>query len=129
MPPVMNDSCLIREIKDGNIQLDSDLMRRYQRRIMAFILHMLRSTKMEPIAEDLCSETFYKAFRSINSFREVDAQFSTWLRTTARNTVLSELRKQRSIQYFTGGERTDAGCSGGSRSRAAAAPGESAWSL
>ena len=93
----MNDSCLIREIKDGNIELYSDLMRRYQRRIMAFILHMLRSTKMEPIAEDLCSETFYKAFRSINSFREVDAQFSTWLYTIARNTVLSELRKQRSI--------------------------------
>ena len=51
---------------------------------------------MELMAEDLCSETFYKAFRSLHSFREVDASFSTWLYTIARNTVLSELRKHRS---------------------------------
>ncbi|QGG58717.1 RNA polymerase sigma factor [Paenibacillus sp. B01] len=93
----MDDSDLIRQIKHGNVELYSELMRRYQRKIMAFILHMLRSTKMELVAEDLCSETFYKAYRSLHSFREVDAQFSTWLYTIARNTVLSELRKQRSV--------------------------------
>ncbi|CAH0118764.1 MULTISPECIES: RNA polymerase sigma factor [unclassified Paenibacillus] len=91
----MTDSQLIREIKDGNVQLYSELMRRYQRKILAFIYHMLKSAQLELLAEDLCSETFYKAFRSLNSFREVDASFSTWLYTIARNTVLSELRKQR----------------------------------
>ncbi|AJY77155.1 RNA polymerase sigma factor [Paenibacillus beijingensis] len=93
----MTDSQLIREIKDGNIQLYSELMRRYQRKILSFIFHMLKSAKLELLAEDLCSETFYKAYRSIHSFREVDASFSTWLYTIARNTVLSELRKQRSV--------------------------------
>lgn len=92
----MLDSQLIREIKDGNIELYSDLMRRYQRKILAFIYHMLKGAGMEAMAEDLCSETFYKAYRSLHSFREVDASFSTWLYTIARNTVLSELRKQRS---------------------------------
>ncbi|WP_219836549.1 RNA polymerase sigma factor [Paenibacillus sp. R14(2021)] len=91
----MTDSQLIREIKDGNIQLYSELMRRYQRKILAFIYHMLKSAKLELLAEDLCSETFYKAYRSLHSFREVDASFSTWLYTIARNTVLSELRKQK----------------------------------
>ncbi|MBO7744109.1 sigma-70 family RNA polymerase sigma factor [Paenibacillus sp. MWE-103] len=91
----MTDSQLIREIKDGNIQLYSELMRRYQRKILAFIFHMLKSAKLELLAEDLCSETFYKAYRSLHSFREVDASFSTWLYTIARNTVLSELRKQK----------------------------------
>lgn len=91
----MTDSQLIREIKDGNVQLYSELMRRYQRKILAFIYHMLKSAQLELLAEDLCSETFYKAFRSLHSFREVDASFSTWLYTIARNTVLSELRKQR----------------------------------
>jgi len=57
---------------------------------------MLKSAQLELLAEDICSETFYKAFRSLHSFREVDASFSTWLYTIARNTVLSELRKQRS---------------------------------
>ncbi|MFC4777578.1 RNA polymerase sigma factor [Paenibacillus sp. GCM10023252] len=92
----MTDSQLIREIKDGNVQLYSELMRRYQRKILAFIYHMLKSAKLELMAEDLCSETFYKAYRSLHSFREVDASFSTWLYTIARNTVLSELRKGKS---------------------------------
>lgn len=92
----MTDSQLIREIKDGNVELYSELMRRYQRKILAFIYHMLKSAKLELLAEDLCSETFYKAYRSLHSFRELDASFSTWLYTIARNTVLSELRKQKS---------------------------------
>jgi len=92
----MTDSQIIREIKEGNVELYAELMRRYQRKIVAFIFHMLKSAQMELLAEDLCSETFYKAFRSLHSFREVDASFSTWLYTIARNTVLSELRKQKS---------------------------------
>ncbi|WP_059052539.1 RNA polymerase sigma factor [Paenibacillus senegalimassiliensis] len=91
----MTDSQMIREIKEGNTELYSELMRRYQRKILAFVYHMLKSAHLELLAEDLCSETFYKAFRSLHSFREVDASFSTWLYTIARNTVLSELRKQR----------------------------------
>ncbi|MFP4977842.1 RNA polymerase sigma factor [Paenibacillus sp. CN-4] len=91
----MTDSQLIQQIKQGNTELYSELMRRYQRKILAFIYHMLKNSQMELIAEDLCSETFYKAFRSLHSFREVDASFSTWLYTIARNTVLSELRKHR----------------------------------
>ncbi|WP_223066641.1 RNA polymerase sigma factor [Paenibacillus caui] len=92
----MTDSQLIKEIKEGNTELYSHLMRRYQRKILTFVYHMLKSANLELLAEDLCSETFYKAFRSLHSFREVDASFSTWLYTIARNTVLSELRKQRS---------------------------------
>lgn len=93
---MMTDSQLIREIKDGNVELYAVLMSRYQKKILSFIHHLLRSAKLELLAEDLCSETFYKAYRSLHSFREVDASFSTWLYTIARNTVLSELRKQRS---------------------------------
>ncbi|GIP15123.1 RNA polymerase sigma24 factor [Paenibacillus montaniterrae] len=91
----MTDSQLIREIKDGNVELYSELMNRYQRRILSFIYHMLKSAKLEAIAEDLTSETFYKAYKSLHTFREIDATFSTWLYTIARNTVLSELRKRK----------------------------------
>lgn len=92
---MMTDSQLIREIKAGNAELYSELMAKYQKKILSFIYHMLRSAKLEMLAEDLCSETFYKAYRSLHSFREVDASFSTWLYTISRNTVLSELRKQK----------------------------------
>jgi RNA polymerase sigma factor (sigma-70 family) len=94
----MTDSQLIREIKDGNIQLYDELMRRYERKILAFIFHMLKSAHMESLAEDLCNETFYKAYRSLHSFREIEATFSTWLYTIARNTVLSELRKNNNVK-------------------------------
>lgn len=94
----MTDSQLIREIKDGNVQMYNELMRRYERKILAFIFHMLKNSQMEVHAEDLCNETFYKAYRSLHSFREVEASFSTWLYTIARNTVLSELRKNKSVK-------------------------------
>ncbi|MHA0855419.1 RNA polymerase sigma factor [Paenibacillus sp. CMAA1364] len=93
----MQDSQMIREIKEGNIELFSVLMRRYQRKILTFVFHMLKSSNLELMAEDLCSETFYKAYRSLDTFREVEASFSTWLYTIARNTVLSELRKHRNV--------------------------------
>ncbi|MCU6795809.1 MULTISPECIES: RNA polymerase sigma factor [Paenibacillus] len=94
----MTDSQLIREIKDGNVQLYDELMRRYERKILAFIYHMLKSAHMDSMAEDLCNETFYKAYRSLSSFREIEATFSTWLYTIARNTVLSELRKNNHVK-------------------------------
>ena len=91
----MNDSQLIREIKDGNVELYSELIHRYERKILVFIYHMLKNARLQMMSEDLCQETFYKAYRSLNTFREVEASFSTWLYTIARNTVLSELRKNK----------------------------------
>ena len=38
----MTDSQLIQEIKQGNTELYSELMRRYQRKILAFVYHMLK---------------------------------------------------------------------------------------
>ncbi|MEI7024534.1 RNA polymerase sigma factor [Paenibacillus sp. y28] len=94
----MTDSQLIREIKDGNVQLYAELMQRYEKKILSFIYHMLKSSRMEALADDLCQDTFYKAYRSLTTFREVEASFSTWLYTIARNTVLSELRKQKNLK-------------------------------
>ncbi|WP_442601089.1 RNA polymerase sigma factor [Paenibacillus sp. KN14-4R] len=93
----MIDSQLIREIKDGNSEAYGELMRRYERKLLSFIYHMVRTAGLEAMAEDLCNETFYKAYRSLHSFREVEASFSTWLYTIARNTVLSEMRKHKAI--------------------------------
>jgi len=91
----LTDSQLIREIKEGRIELYSVLIERYEKKIQMFIMHLLRSYKMEVYAEDICQETFYKAFKSLKTFRDEEATFSTWLYTIARNTALSELRKSR----------------------------------
>ncbi|MFD7523989.1 MULTISPECIES: RNA polymerase sigma factor [Paenibacillus] len=94
----MTDTQLIREVKDGNIGKYNELMHRYERKIFVFIYHMLKSAQLELMAEDLCNETFYKAYRSLSSFREAEASFSTWLYTIARNTVLSEMRKHKIVK-------------------------------
>lgn len=38
--------------------------------------------------DDICSRSFEKAFRQISSYDPAISQFSTWLRTIARNTAL-----------------------------------------
>jgi RNA polymerase sigma factor (sigma-70 family) len=96
----MNDSQLIREIKDGRVELYSVLIERYEKKIQIFILHMLKPYRYDSMAEDLCQETFYKAYKNLQTFRDVEATFSTWLYTIARNTVLSELRKSKNKELF-----------------------------
>jgi len=68
---------------------------------------MLSSTHLDHLAEDLCQETFYKAYRSLQSFRDAEASFSTWLYTIARNTVLSELRKSRNSEVYIEDSKVD----------------------
>ncbi|GBF11709.1 RNA polymerase sigma factor [Tepidibacillus sp. HK-1] len=96
----MTDSQVIREIKDGQIELYSILIQRYEKKIQAFILQLLRTYRMEAYAEDICQETFYKAFKSLDTFRDEEATFSTWLYTIARNTTLSEIRKSKHSELF-----------------------------
>ncbi len=91
----MSDSQLIRDIKEGRIELYATLIQKYEKKIYSYIHHLLRSYKMEIYAEDICQETFYKAFKSLKTFRDEEATFSTWLYTIARNTTLSELRKSK----------------------------------
>ena len=93
----MTDQQLIRAVLDGDVQLFAELVRRYDSRIKVFIFHMLKSVHMESLTEDMCQETFYKAYRNLKSFREQEAAFSTWLYTIARNSVISELRKHRGV--------------------------------
>lgn len=94
------DSQIIREVKDGNIEYYAELITRYEKKIFSFILNILRPYRDEVLAEDLCQETFYKAFKSLKSFRDEDALFSTWLYTIARNTVISELRKSKNSEVY-----------------------------
>jgi RNA polymerase sigma factor (sigma-70 family) len=91
----LTDEQLIREILDGHIEKFAQLLQRYERKILAYIFHMLKPVQLDSMTEDLCQDTFYKVYRNLSSFRAQHATFSTWIYTIARNTVISELRKQR----------------------------------
>lgn len=94
------DSQIIREVKDGNVESYAELIKRYEKKIYSFIVHILKPYRLESLAEDLCQETFFKAYKNLKSFRDEDALFSTWLYTIARNTVISELRKSKNGEVY-----------------------------
>lgn len=94
------DSQIIREVKDGNVESYAEIIKRYEKKIYSFIVHILKPYRLESLAEDLCQETFFKAYKNLKSFRDEDALFSTWLYTIARNTVISELRKSKNGEVY-----------------------------
>lgn len=48
--------------------------------------------------DDICSRSFEKAFRQISTYDQAKSQFSTWLRTIARNTALDTLEQESRTQ-------------------------------
>jgi RNA polymerase sigma-70 factor, ECF subfamily len=54
----------------------------YQGSVYRFLFYRTRSTQL---AEDLTSETFFRALRSMNGFRWQGKDFGAWLMTIARN--------------------------------------------
>ena len=54
----------------------------YQGPVYRFLFYRTRSTQL---AEDLTSETFFRALRSMNNFRWQGKDFGAWLMTIARN--------------------------------------------
>jgi RNA polymerase sigma-70 factor (ECF subfamily) len=51
------------------------------------------------LAEDLVSETFYKALANIKKFQWQDRSFACWLYTIARNQVIDQFRKRDPILF------------------------------
>ena len=47
------------------------------------------------LLDDICSRSFEKAFRTIDTYDASKAQFRTWLTTIARNTAIDVLQKER----------------------------------
>lgn len=59
-------------------------------------LYIRKLSGNEQIAEEITSETFFKAMRSIDNFRN-DCDFRVWLCQIAKNTYYSYLKKQKRI--------------------------------
>ena len=69
----------------------------YRRYFNDVFLFLKKLSKDESIAEEIASETFFKAMRSIDNFRgETDVR--VWLCQIAKNCYFSYLKKQRRIE-------------------------------
>jgi len=63
----------------------------YFPKIYNYIYHRVQNTQL---AEDLVSETFYKALANIKQFEWQGRSFASWLYTIARNQVIDQYRRQ-----------------------------------
>jgi len=87
------DLALVRRAKKGDYRAFDLLVLKYQSRIVSIAFKFVKEIQL---AEDISQESFIKAYRSIDSFREESA-FYTWLYriavNSAKNYLVSQGRK------------------------------------
>ncbi len=80
---------IIQRVRKGDCQAYADIVRRYQVRVLAHCRTMIGQAD----AEDAAQEAFFKAYQSLDQFRE-DSSFYTWLYRIASNHCLTLLRSK-----------------------------------
>ncbi|MGZ5406042.1 MAG: sigma-70 family RNA polymerase sigma factor [Nocardioides sp.] len=70
----------------------------YQGSVYRFLFYRTRSSQL---AEDLTSETFFRALRSMNNFRWQGKDFGAWLMTIARNLCTDHFKAGRTRLELT----------------------------
>lgn len=89
----MLDEIIVKEIKKGNKEIFGKLVEKYQDSLFTFIFY---SVKDEGNAKDILQETFIKALKEIDNYKE-EGKFKAWLWTIARNKVMDFYRKSSKI--------------------------------
>jgi len=85
------DNELILEVRQGNTEAFSVLIRRYQARLRAFAAHYVAD---RDDVYDLVQDVFLEAFRNLEAF-DCERDFAPWLRSLCRHRVLNYFRQVR----------------------------------
>jgi len=85
-----DDSTVVRACLDGDSRAFTELVLRYQARLLNFVY---RSIGDRERAEDLVQEAFIRVHRHLNRFDQ-GKKFSTWIYTIASNLAKNELRNR-----------------------------------
>jgi len=83
---------LVELARTGDAEAFGQLYDHYQPSVFRFLYYRLGSV---PLAEDLTSETFFRALRSMGSFRWQGKDFGAWLMTIARNLTTDHFKSGR----------------------------------
>jgi RNA polymerase sigma-70 factor, ECF subfamily len=85
------DELLVLRFQRGDRSAFEQLFRTYERRVYNVVLRVIGNPDE---AEDLKQEAFFRAFKSIGSFRG-GCRFSTWLFRIATNLCLDEIKRKK----------------------------------
>ncbi|MBA2504211.1 MAG: sigma-70 family RNA polymerase sigma factor [Pyrinomonadaceae bacterium] len=88
---VMTDEQIVARAQAGDREAFGEIVRRWQRRIFALAYGMLGSAEE---ANDVAQETFFSAYRNLQSFRG-EAKVSSWLHRIAVNQCITRQRRQK----------------------------------
>lgn len=90
----MDDLTLVQRVQQGDQRAFKQLVERYQRKIYAVALGMLKDKED---ARDVAQEAFVKVYRSMQHFKG-DASFYTWLYRITVNICIDHLRRKGSAK-------------------------------
>jgi RNA polymerase sigma-70 factor (ECF subfamily) len=86
-----SDEQLVRLALDGNEDAFTTLVRRYQRRLTAFLGQLVGDVE---VARELCQEAFVRSWSALERFNP-KYRFSTWLFRIGHNLGIDHLRRRR----------------------------------
>ena len=89
---------LVELARKGDVEAFGLLYDHYQGSVYRFLFHRTRSATL---AEDLTSETFFRALRSMQRFRWQGKDFGAWLMTIARNLATDHFKAGRTRLEMT----------------------------
>jgi RNA polymerase sigma-70 factor (ECF subfamily) len=89
---------LVELARQGDKDAFGLLYDHYQASVYRFLYYRTRS---QALAEDLTSETFFRALRSMNNFRWQGKDFGAWLMTIARNLTTDHFKAGRTRLEMT----------------------------
>ena len=89
---------LVELARGGDAEAFGQLYDHYQPSIFRFLFYRTRS---RPLAEDLTSETFFRALRSLSGFTWQGRDFGAWLTTIARNLAADHFKAARTRLEMT----------------------------
>lgn len=90
---------LVELARGGDAEAFGQLYDHYHTSVYRFLYYRLGSVAL---AEDLTSETFFRALRSMGSFRWQGKDFGAWLMTIARNLTADHYKSGRTrLEYAT----------------------------
>lgn len=89
---------LVELARQGDADAFGLLYDHYQPSVYRFLFYRTRSSTL---AEDLTSETFFRALRSMNGFRWQGKDFGAWLMTIARNLATDHFKAGRTRLELT----------------------------
>jgi RNA polymerase sigma-70 factor (ECF subfamily) len=86
-------SALVDLARRGDSEAFGQLYDFYHPQVFRFVYYRVATSQL---AEDLTSETFFRALRAISSFQWQGRDFGAWLMTIARNLVVDHYKSARS---------------------------------